>query len=107
MVFSMLMDLVNMIFIGHTNDSAKIAGIGLGNMYVNIGCQGVLIGLNGGIGTLAAQASGAHNLKKVGVILNRGRIVGILGFIPCFFLMLNCENVLLFLGQDSDASRYA
>lgn len=36
MVFSMLMDLVNMIFVGHLDDSAKIAGIGLGNMYVNI-----------------------------------------------------------------------
>jgi len=36
MVFSMLMDLVNMIFVGHLNDSAKVAGVGLGNMYVNI-----------------------------------------------------------------------
>ena len=54
MMFSMLIDLVNMIFIGHTNDSTKIAGIGLGNMYVNIFCQSIMIGLNGGIGTLAA-----------------------------------------------------
>ena len=36
MVFSMLMDLVNMIYVGRLGDSAKIAGIGLGNMYVNI-----------------------------------------------------------------------
>jgi hypothetical protein len=54
MVFSVLQDLVNMIFIGRSSDSAKIAGIGLGNMYVNICCQAVIIGLNGGIGTLAA-----------------------------------------------------
>ena len=38
MVFSMLMDLVNMIFVGHLNDSAMVAGVGLGNMYVNIVC---------------------------------------------------------------------
>jgi len=54
MVFSVLQDLVNMIFIGHSNDAAKIAGIGLGNMYVNICCQAIMLGLNGGIGTLAA-----------------------------------------------------
>ena len=38
LVFAMLIDLVNMIFIGHSDDAAKIAGIGLGNMYVNITC---------------------------------------------------------------------
>ena len=54
MVFSMLMDLVNMIFVGHLGDSAKIAGIGLGNMYVNIVSQSIIIGLNGGISTLAS-----------------------------------------------------
>ncbi len=59
MVFSMLMELVNTIFIGHLNDSAKIAGIGLGNMYVNIVCQSIILGLNGGISTLASQAYGA------------------------------------------------
>ena len=37
-IFAMLIDLVNMIFIGHTDDAAKIAGIGLGNMFVNITC---------------------------------------------------------------------
>ncbi len=54
MVFSMLMDLVNMIFLGHLEDSAKIAGIGLGNMYLNICCQAIILGINGGITTLAA-----------------------------------------------------
>jgi Na+-driven multidrug efflux pump len=49
MVFSMLMDLVNMIFVGHLNDSAKVAGVGLGNMYVNIVSQSIMLGLNGAI----------------------------------------------------------
>ena len=54
-----MMEITNMIFIGQTNDSAKIAGIGLGNMYVNIVCQSIIVGLNGGIATLASQAYGA------------------------------------------------
>lgn len=53
-VFSMGMDLTNMIFIGHSNDSAKIAGIGLGNLYVNIISQSIILGLNGAVSTLAS-----------------------------------------------------
>ncbi len=43
-----------MIFVGHLNDPEKLAGVGLGNMFVNVVCQSVIIGLNGGIGTLVA-----------------------------------------------------
>ena len=54
LVFAVLIDLINMIFIGKTDDAAKIAGIGLGNMYVNIVCQSIILGLNGGVATLAS-----------------------------------------------------
>ena len=54
MVFSLMIDLVNMLFIAHTDDSAKMAGIGLGNMFVNIISQSVILGINGGISTLAS-----------------------------------------------------
>lgn len=107
MVFSLLMEIVNMLFIGHFNDSAKIAGVGLGNMYVNIACQSIIIGLNGGVATLAAQAYGAKNLRKVGVILNRGRFIVLLTMVPMTFIMLNCERVLVFLKQDPTAAKYA
>lgn len=100
MVFSMLMDLVNMIYVGHLGDSAKIAGIGLGNMYVNIVSQSIILGLNGGIATLASQAYGAKNYHKVGIFLNRGRFIVLIAFIPMIFIIMNCENVLLLLNQD-------
>ena len=54
LVFSLMIDLVNMLFIAHTDDSAKMAGIGLGNMFVNIISQSVILGINGGISTLAS-----------------------------------------------------
>ena len=38
MVFSLLMEVVNMFFVGHLNDATKIAGVGLSNMYVNVVC---------------------------------------------------------------------
>ena len=35
---SMFMEVVNTAFIGHLGETAKVAGVGLGNMYVNITC---------------------------------------------------------------------
>jgi MATE family multidrug resistance protein len=107
LVFSMLIELVNMYFIGHKNDPIKIAGVGLGNMYVNIICQSMILGLNGAVGTLASQAYGAKNLRKVGIYLNRGRFVAIIAFIPMTLLMLNCERVLLILRQEPKVAEYA
>ena len=36
--FAFYMEIVNLFFIGHLNDPEKVAGVGLGNMYVNIVC---------------------------------------------------------------------
>lgn len=46
-------------------------------------------------------------MRKCGVFLNRGRAIGLIIFIPQFFMLLNCERVLLLLGQDPNAARYA
>ena len=52
--FSLFVELINVAYIGHLNDPAKVAGVGLGNMYVNIFCLSIVFGLNGAITTLAA-----------------------------------------------------
>ena len=36
--FAFFMEIVNMYFVGHLNEPEKVAGVGLGNMYVNIIC---------------------------------------------------------------------
>lgn len=36
MVFYMLVQLINTYYIGHTNDPALIAGVGMGNMLINV-----------------------------------------------------------------------
>ncbi|CDW80289.1 na+-driven multidrug efflux pump [Stylonychia lemnae] len=105
--FIFFMEIVNMFFIGHLNDPAMVAGVGLGNMYVNIVCQSLILGLNGGVGTLVAQAYGSKNMRKCGVYLNRGRIITLMCYIPMVFSILMCERVLLFIGQDPAASRFA
>jgi Na+-driven multidrug efflux pump len=62
-VFSLLVVAANTGFIGHLGDEAKLAGVGLGTLYVNIFCQSIILGLNGALQTLVSQAYGAENLK--------------------------------------------
>jgi Na+-driven multidrug efflux pump len=35
-VFANLMELINMAFVGHLGDPAKVAGVGLANVYINM-----------------------------------------------------------------------
>lgn len=52
--FALFVELINVAFVGNLNDPAKVAGVGLGNMYVNIFCLSIVFGLNGAITTLAS-----------------------------------------------------
>ena len=53
-VCALMMEIINTAFVGHLNDPALVAGVGLGNMYVNVFSQSLILGLNGGIVTLAS-----------------------------------------------------
>ena len=42
----MMGEITNLIFIGHLNDPALIAGVGLGNMTMNLCANAIIMGLN-------------------------------------------------------------
>ena len=52
MFFYMFVQLINTYYIGHTNDSALIAGVGMGNMLINVLAFAIIQGLNGALETL-------------------------------------------------------
>ena len=56
MLFIMIVQTVNIAFVGHldTDKDEKVAGVGLGNLYLNMFSQSIACGLNGGISTLVA-----------------------------------------------------
>uniref|UniRef100_A0A3Q3DI64 Solute carrier family 47 member 3 n=1 Tax=Hippocampus comes TaxID=109280 RepID=A0A3Q3DI64_HIPCM len=54
---------------------------------------------------LATATYGAHNLLRVGVILQRAIIVLILTCFPCWALLINTESILLLLGQEPEVAR--
>ena len=106
-VFAQFVVALNTAFIGHLDDPAKLAGVGLGLLYVNITCISIILGLNGAVATLVAQSYGAGNLRKCGVYLNRGRVIAMLAFIPIIAVLLLCEQFFLVIGMDPAASHYA
>lgn len=58
MFFYMFVQLINTYYIGHTNDSALIAGVGMGNMLINVLAFAIIQGLNGALETLISQEFG-------------------------------------------------
>jgi len=105
--FQFFAEAVNTYYVGNLNDTFMLAGIGLGNMTINIFCFAVFMGLNGAIETLVSQAYGSKNYYLCGVYLNRGRIIVACSFIPTSILLLNCKSILIGLGQHEMTSHYA
>jgi MATE family multidrug resistance protein len=95
---------INTAFVGNLGNNELLAGVGLGNLYVNIFCQSIILGLNGAVATLASQAYGSGNLEKVGLYLNRGRLVAFIAFIPITVVLLLCEEFMVLIGMDAQAA---
>lgn len=62
-------------------------------------------GLASACDTLMSQSFGGKNLKRVGVILQRGILILLLCCFPCWAIFLNTERLLLLLRQDPDVAR--
>lgn len=59
MIFYMIVQLINTYYIGHTNEPVLIAGVGMGNMLINVLAFATMQGMNGALETLISQAFGA------------------------------------------------
>ncbi|XP_014445104.1 multidrug and toxin extrusion protein 2-like [Tupaia chinensis] len=53
------------------------------------------------------QSFGGRNLKRVGIILQRGILILLLACFPCWAVFVNTECILLLLKQDPEVSRIA
>jgi len=106
-IFSLFVEMLNLVFAGHLGDPIFVAAAGLGNMYANITCLLIIYGLNSAIATLCAQAYGSNNIHKVGVYLNKGRIAILIFFVPIFGVMFLCESFLVAIRIDAQAAALA
>ena len=98
---------INMFFAGRLNDSAMLAGVGLGTSLLNVACFYPLVGMNGAIETLVSQAFGAEKLKLCGIYLNRGRLINTAIFIPIAMILCCSKQILTLLRQQPEVIEYA
>ncbi len=54
----MLIEVINLIFVGHSGNTAIVAGLGVGNVFINIFGWAVLLAMNTTLITLVSQAYG-------------------------------------------------
>jgi len=91
---------INVIFIGNLSDPAKLAGIGLGNMVLNLVPYALLIGVNTALETLVSQAYGRQDLRECGLYLHRAVFTICCIFVPVAISMFYASDVLISLGMD-------
>lgn len=107
MLISIVPEVINLIIVGHLGDSHKLAGVGLGNMAVNLLAYSSVIGLNEALQTLVSLAYRADNLYMCGLYLNRARLIATLIFIPIACALFYIESILTFMQLNHEVAAYA
>jgi len=81
-----------------------LAGVGLGNMYINTTALSIIIGLNNGVATFVSQSFGQGNLRLSGLYLNRGRVVSLLSFVIMIPILLLADDFFILINIDKTSS---
>jgi Na+-driven multidrug efflux pump len=106
-VVNKFMEFVNIIYSGKLNDTAKLAGVGMGNMLINLFGVSLMVGCNFALDTFVSQAAGAGNKELCGIYVHRARFITVCLLIPVCLLLMNAEAILIACGQDPEVSAYS
>ena len=99
---------VSLTFCGHVGSSSTILeSVALAQSIVNITGLSFVIGYGSGLDTLASQAWGAENYKKVGIYLQRAFMVHLLIGFFVLGIWFNAETVLNLLHQPPGVVEYS
>jgi multidrug resistance protein, MATE family len=102
-----LIEVITLIFVGHLNDPAIIAGAGIGSMLNTMMGLAITCGMNSALSTLISQSYGQNNMRLCGVYYNQARIMVTLLFLPILIVMLNADNLFLAFGFEPHVCAHA